>query len=277
MNNTNNTIPTWTHRYGTKNTRGGSLELLLPDISILKYYFNINKNKGVIKWRVGSHKGLPAGYAEKARWKVGLYDSTGKRAVYSVDKIIFYASTGLRPDGGNIIHLNNENFDDRATNLRFVESNATDFMYINKTEGGKHKVKISTCLNYERFTRHLGTFDSIEEAEQIRNEFLLLEDLFHLVQHEYPHLRDSNPYDADNDYETIDSINISVAKDSLPPPITPTQDTYIYTRSREKNYIILKERSMYQAFVVIGETFISIDEPYKDFQDCLSVLKNIVI
>lgn len=37
------------------------------------------------------------------------------------------------------------------------------------------------------------------------------------------------------------------------------------------------ERSMYQAFVVIGETFISIDEPYKDFQDCLSVLKNIVI
>ena len=140
--------------------------MVMPSLEELRHRFEYDEATGLLTWRnpPKSHSRLRGRVAGHVRKKDGYWAVRIKGVRYALHRIIYKYMTGLEPD--IMDHINRDSSDNRWVNLRSVtpSENTLNSAY---RENGAARSTASGRWEARSFNKHLGTFDTEEEARAV--------------------------------------------------------------------------------------------------------------
>lgn len=131
----------------------------LPDVEILREFFNYDKDTGLVTLLKRTSQRTPAGFVVGSPNTSGYLKVSFKGESYPLSRLIWKLVTGADPSG-DIDHINRDRKDNRWTNLRDLTSQQNQLN--RKAEGyrqlpnGRYRAVLQG--------RDIGYFDTPEEA-----------------------------------------------------------------------------------------------------------------
>ncbi len=140
-------------------------------IKILSEYLSCNPSTGVLTWIK-----VPGKRSEVLGQQAGSVQKNGYRLItiegikYQAHKVVWWFVHGIYPD--ELDHRNNQRDDNRLDNLRLCtrsQNNGNQGISSHNTTGFKgirkgYKGKYTASISQDGKSKHLGTFDTPEEA-----------------------------------------------------------------------------------------------------------------
>lgn len=170
----------WVH---TKNESG---ELLTPPLEVLNLLFIYDANTGSFKRKFSMKYGaiepreittINSGYR-----RVGITDSTGTMKMYSVHRLAWVMHTQNQiPMGMQVDHQDGDILNNRFENFRIVSNkvNTRNKSMSSRNTSGytgvswhKQKNKWTASIKIDGKSKHIGNYDSPEEANAARLDYV---------------------------------------------------------------------------------------------------------
>lgn len=150
----------------------------MTDLEFLKKYLDYNPDTGIFRWKIRTNYKVPVGSV------AGSLNQTGYRQIFFRKKLTLASHLAWLYTYGAwpkklLDHVNGNRDDNRINNLREAtrsQNKANSKLAKNNTSGfkgvyrSKNNKSWIAMIGFNRNLIYLGTFDTIEEAVQIRQK-----------------------------------------------------------------------------------------------------------
>lgn len=182
-----NSYPTyWVHEKHENVFINGMQKLKLPPLEILNWMFRYDSESGKL-YKVRESSGKPCNPERESTTangngylNVNIRDSNGLRKLFQVHHLIYYMVSGVEPLQ-IVDHQDGNPLNNRFPNLRLTTESVNSRnkkMRSNNTSGyvgvslNKQRSKWMAHITIDGKQKHLGYYDSPEEANQARLEYV---------------------------------------------------------------------------------------------------------
>ena len=144
------------------------------DLEHLRHRLDYNPNTGKFKWKNGRNKGKQAGHVNGSGYR--YIQVNGRHSFqWRAHRLAWYMHYGVMPPE-ILDHINCVKDDNRISNLREADytTNQYNVQRRNTTNIYKHETsgRWRVRVWVRGIRKHLGYFDTIDEAAKIRDKFL---------------------------------------------------------------------------------------------------------